>query len=278
MARSLRIEYPGALYHVTSRGDRQEAIFEDDADRHKFLEVFANVVKQMQWVCYGYCLMDNHYHLIVATPDANLAKGMRQINGTYTQASNRRHNRVGHLFQGRYKSIVVDGDAYLLELARYVVLNPVRAGLVSSPGDWQWSSYGATVGSAMPVSWLNVNAVLEHFSNDSGIARREFSAYVQEGIKEKSIWQHLQRQIFLGEESFISRVQEKGQGKTTDPNIPGIQRRPPAQSLPDIAHQYPNRDEAILAAYATGDYSYAQIADYFKVHFTTVGRIIRKGR
>ncbi len=124
MTRPVRIEFEGALYHVTSRGDRREAIYEDDADRMKFLEILETVIRDFNWVCHAYCLMTNHYHLVIETPDGNLSKGMRQLNGVYTQASNHRHDRSGHLFQGRYKAILVDGDSYLLELPRYVVLNP----------------------------------------------------------------------------------------------------------------------------------------------------------
>ena len=127
MSRPLRLEFPGALYHITSRGDRRENIYEDDIDRKKFLTVFASVITQFNWHCYAYCLMDNHYHLLVQTADSNLSKGMRQLNGVYTQAYNRRHNKTGHLFQGRYKAILVDEDSYLLELSRYIVLNPVKA-------------------------------------------------------------------------------------------------------------------------------------------------------
>jgi putative transposase len=135
MTRPVRIEFSGALYHVTSRGDRKEAIYEDDVDRERFLEILGEVVRVWNWTCHAFCLMTNHYHLVIETPDGNLSKGMRQLNGVYTQASNRRHGRVGRLFQGRYKAILVDGDAYLLELTRYVVLNPVRAGMFRHPGE-----------------------------------------------------------------------------------------------------------------------------------------------
>jgi len=146
MARPLRLEFAGALYHVTARGDRREPIHEDDADRSAFLDIFGTVVEDFNWVAHAYCLMGNHYHLLVETPDANLANGMRQLNGTYTQWSNRTHHRVGHLFQGRYKAIVVDKDAYLLEVYRYIVLNPVRAKMVKSVADWPWSSHRAVMG------------------------------------------------------------------------------------------------------------------------------------
>lgn len=129
MSRPLRLEFPDALYHVTSRGDRRENIYDDSTDKELFSSIFGQVISQFNWICYAYCLMDNHYHLLIQTPDSNLGKGMRQLNGVYTQTYNRRHHKVGHLFQGRYKSILVDEEAYLLELSRYIVLNPVKAGM-----------------------------------------------------------------------------------------------------------------------------------------------------
>ncbi len=134
MARPLRIEFAGALCHLTARGDRREGIYEDEKDRERFLGILGKVVERWRWLCYGYCLMDNHYHLVVETPEGNLSKGMRQLNGVYTRTYNRGHRQVGHLFQGRYKAILVDAEAYLLELTRDVVLNPVRAGMVSGYG------------------------------------------------------------------------------------------------------------------------------------------------
>jgi putative transposase len=119
MSRPLRIEFPGALYHVTSRGNAQAAIYDDDADRQAFLDLITHVVQRYRWLCHAYCLMDNHYHLVIETPEGNLSQGARQLNGIYTQRYNRRHRRVGHLFQGRYKAILVERDCYLLELCRY---------------------------------------------------------------------------------------------------------------------------------------------------------------
>lgn len=146
MSRPLRVEFPGAVYHVTSRGDGLEAIYLDDTDRHRFLEVVGHVLDRFAWHYHAYCLMDNYYHLLLETPEANLARGMRQLNGLYTQRFNRRHGRVGHAFQGRYTAIVVQKDGHLLELCRYVVLNPVRAGLVKTVRAWPWSSYRVTAG------------------------------------------------------------------------------------------------------------------------------------
>ena len=180
MARPLRIEFTGALYHVTSRGDRREPIFEDDEDRLRFLTVLAEVVERFNWLCHGYCLMTNHYHLVVETPDANLSKGMRQLNGLYTQASNRRHQRTGHLFQGRFKGILVDKDSYLLELTRYVVLNPVRAGMVKDPQAYEWSSYRAMVGQAPVPAWLATDGLLAQFGKRRSDARRRYGQFVRE--------------------------------------------------------------------------------------------------
>jgi len=276
MARPLRIEFPGALYHVTARGDRQEPIYEDDKDRKFFLDLLGKVIVEWNWVCHAYCLMGNHYHLLVETPDGNLAKGMRQLNGVYTQLSNRQHQRVGHLFQGRYKAILVDRDEYLLELSRYVVLNPVRARLVKRVEDWPWSSYRSMVGKARNPSWLATDALLAQFGKRKLSARRNFRKFVSEGIERESIWKNLSRQIYLGDEKFIERMQKKLEKKSADVNIPQVQRRPPAPTLDVIWKNSRGRDQAIIAAYKTGEYSYTQIAEYFGVHFTTVGRIIRK--
>ncbi len=141
MARPLRLEYAGAPYHVTSRGDRREDIYFDDDDRIAWLKILDGVCGRFNWVVHAYCQMSNHYHLLVESVDGNLSRGMRQLNGQYTQGFNRRHGEVGHLFQGRYKAILVQKETYLLELTRYVVLNPIRAGMVSRLAHWPWSTY-----------------------------------------------------------------------------------------------------------------------------------------
>lgn len=276
MTRPLRIEFPGALYHVTSRGDRGEPIFEDEEDRLMFLKVLAEVVKRFNWLCHAYCLMTNHYHLVVETPDGNLSKGMRQLNGMYTQASNRRHRRTGHLFQGRFKGILVDKNNYLLELARYVVLNPVRSGMVKDPGTYAWSSYRATIGEAPVPAWLATDGLLAHFGKRRSEARRRYCRFVREGIGKESLWAGLRQQIYLGDEKFVERTQKKARVQGDELSIPRAQRRAPAPSLARIEAKHGERDDAIVAAYATGSYSYGQIAEHFDLHLATVGRIIRK--
>lgn len=160
MARQLRLEYSGALYHLTARGNDQHNIFHDETDRQHFLTLFGREILQQGWRCYAYCLMGNHYHLLLETPEPNLSHGMRRLNGSYTQRFNWRYQRVGHLLQGRFKSLLVKRESYLLELCRYVVLNPVRAGMVVAPQEWSWSSYRATVGSDALPPWLDVGVCL----------------------------------------------------------------------------------------------------------------------
>lgn len=276
MARPLRIEYAGALYHVTSRGDRQEAIFDDDQDRTAFLHVLGEVVSRFRWRCHAYCLMSNHYHLMIETPEANLTKGMRHLNGVFTQWSNRRHKRSGHLFQGRYKAILVDRNSYFLELARYIVLNPVRAAMVKDPRLWAWSSYRATMGRFPGPVWLTTDGLLAEFGKRRADARRKYQQFIEEGMSAESIWKDLKGQIYLGDDDFVERMRDKLGERDEDVNIPMVQQRGPAPKLTAIRRQHKNRDDAIRAAYETGAYSYQQIAREFGVHFTTVGRIVRQ--
>ena len=176
MSRPLRLEYAGALYHVTARGNERKPIYLEDDDFQLYLEVLGDVCNQYHWVIHAYCLMTNHYHLIIETPDANLSKGMRHLNGVYTQKFNRKYRRVGHLYQGRYKAILVEKDNYLLELSRYVVLNPVRAKMVGIAGDWQWSSYNQTIGVCKGYDWLEVDPMLLQFSRNRSLAIKRFEA------------------------------------------------------------------------------------------------------
>lgn len=276
MARPVRLEFGGALYHVTARGDRREAIYEDEVDREHFLDVLGQVVGQFNWCCHAYCLMSNHYHLVIATPDGNLSKGMRQLNGVFTQWSNRRHHRTGHLFQGRYKAILVDADSYLLELTRYVVLNPVRAHMVDSPAKWPWSSHQAVMGEVDAPAWLESDGLLAQFGARRARAVAAYEKFVHEGMEGEPIWRHLNRQVFLGDDAFVAGARQRAGRRPDDINIPRAQRRPPAQPLDAIAKAHPDRDTAMRAAWATGEYSYTQIATHFGVHFTTVGRIVRR--
>src|SRR3989338_7626496 len=166
MARPLRIEFPGAFYHVTTRGNARGAIFSSDEDRNQLLFIFGKIADKFNWRCYSYCLMNNHYHLVIQTTDPTLSRGMQHLNGTFTQWFNSKHGRVGHLFQGRFKAFLVEEHEYLLQAMRYVILNPVRAEMVTDPADYHWSSYRATIGLETAPEWLARKEVLKVFSKD----------------------------------------------------------------------------------------------------------------
>lgn len=279
MARPLRIEFPGAFYHVSSRSSGRASVYRDDADREAFLEVLGQVVRDWNWVCHAFCLMPNHYQLLIETPDGNLSKGMRHLNGVYTQASNRRHCRSGPLFQGRYKAILIDADAYLLELSRYVVLTPVRAGFVKEPGEWRWSSFRAAIGDVPPQPWLALEGLHSRVAAKQGKARRRYRKFVMAGIDQPSVWKALRRQVFLGDDRFVSSLLER-RDRTGDGNPNGRKgrRHPPLASLEELAGRYRDRNQAIVAAHRTGEYSYQRIGAFFGLHFTTVGKIVRAAK
>lgn len=276
MARPLRLEFSGALYHITARGDGQEDIYRSDEDRASWLEVFEEVSRRFNWVCHAYCLMSNHYHLLVETPEANLSAGMRQLNGVYTQRFNREHKRVGHVFQGRYKAILVDKESYLLELARYIVLNPVRARMVRSAKDWRWSSYRQTAGLSNAESWLSTDWLLSGFSSRLGKAQLSYREFVSEGKGLPSPWENLRNQVFLGDEAFVKHMQEKVESDRTLAEVPRIQRRKLALPVKEYEQQTSTRDEAICKAYQSGRYKMVELAEYFGLHYSSISKIIRK--
>jgi putative transposase len=207
MVRPLRIEYPGAVYHITSRGDRREPIAKDDTDRVQFLEILGQALQRFDAQAWAYCLMGNHYHLVLRTKQANLSRLMRQINGVYTQAFNRRHGLTGHLFQGRYKAILVDSDSYLLQVCRYVDLNPVRARMVKRPDAYAWSSYCALVGLTPSPEWLDIRLVHTQLAPDKAAAK--YAEFVAQGHGVQLWDEALRQQIYLGDEDFIARMQKK---------------------------------------------------------------------
>lgn len=276
MARPLRIELAGGLYHVTSRGDRREDIFLGDADRLAWLELFDQTCHRFNWVCHAWCLMGNHYHIVVETVEGNLAQGMRHLNGVYTQTFNRTHHRVGHVFQGRYKAIIVEKDGYLLELARYVVLNPLRARMVKDVADWPWSSYAAMTGRQAAPDWLQTDWILGQFSAQRRRAINLYVDFVRAGVGLPSVWDQLSGQVYLGSEPFIKRMQRLTD-KVAISEIPRAQRRSLARPLSHYQAKYRNPKAAMVAAYATGDYTMQAIADFFGVHYATVSRTIKKG-
>jgi putative transposase len=262
MARPLRLEFTGALYHITSRGNRREYIFKDDEDHQHFLLLINQVCETYNWVWHAYCLMSNHYHLLIETPDANLSKGMRHLNGVDTQTHNRRHDRPGHVFQGRYKAILVEKLSYLLELARYIVLNPVRAQMVRSVRDWPWSSYLATAGQISAPEFLQTDWILAAFGKRKRQAMDAYQKFIAEEKGQPSPWQALRNQVYLGSETFVDKLQKHiNMDKDLD-EIPSSQRRPTAMTLENYLIYYGDRNIAIFKAYQSGGYTLKEISQY----------------
>jgi len=283
MARPLRIEYPGALYHVTTRGNAGGRIFRTDKDREYFLDLVGFIIERFHWLCHAWCLMDNHYHLIVETPEGNLSRGMRQLNGIYTQKYNWKYTKTGHIFQGRYKAILVDKESYLLELCRYVVLNPVRANIVERPQDWKWSSYRSTAGKAKPPQWFTTDWILAQFGRNRRRAQRLYHQFIMEGITKEVPWKDLKGQIFLGDKGFIEECKRILNPATDLQEIPRLQRyaeRPVLAELlnEEIWRNRAQRDRTIHRAHVTYGYTLKEIADHLRVHYTTISKVVSKDK
>ena len=224
--------------------------------------------------------MDNHYHVMIETPDANLSRGMRQLNGVYTQKYNWWHSKTGHIFQGRYKSILVEKENYLLELCRYVVLNPVRANMVEKPDVWIWSSYGATAGLKNMPEYLTVDWILRLFSSNKKEAQKRYRKFVSEGIQKGSPWNDLQGQILLGEEGFIDKFKDHLSDKEKIKEIPRAQRyvtRPALSKLFTPGERTAKRNRRIYAATVKHGYTLKEIADHLGIHYTTVSKAMNEG-
>jgi REP element-mobilizing transposase RayT len=253
MSRPLRIEFEDAVYHVTSRGDRREPIFLDDDDRRRFLALLGQACDRFDAAVLAYCLMGNHYHLVLRTRQANLSTLMRHLNGVYTQRFNRRHGRVGHVFQGRFKAILVDAGAYLLALCRYVELNPVRAGLAATAADWPWSSYRAHVGTADGPPWLDTPSVAAALLGRAPVgvagwqdASQRYAAHVADGLGQPLWPQGLRQQVYLGDVDFVARMQARAAADRLDANaVPRPQRAAP-QPLAHWLAVCPTREQALL--------------------------------
>jgi len=281
MARPLRIEFPGALYHLTARGNARQNIFFDNADRHLFLSVLDRVVLRFRLVLHAYCLMDNHYHLLLETPEANLSKALRQLNGVYTQAFNRRHGKVGHVLQGRFKAILVERDSYLLELCRYVVLNPVRAKITRKPDIYRWSSYRASAGLVPVPMFLTVDWLLSQFGKQRAAAQRKYRIFVAEGIGQTSPWEKLQGQVLLGGQAFVERLQPGLRERRPIKEIPRTQRfaaRPTLAQLfrSGVLAVLPHRNEVIRRAHLEHGYSLSEIGRAVGLHYSTISRMVNQ--
>jgi REP element-mobilizing transposase RayT len=267
VARPPRLEIAGGIYHLLARGNERRPIFADDADRRRFLELLSEVKERYRWRVLCYCLMGNHYHLLAQTPEPNLARGMRQLNGVYAQSFNRRHARVGHLLQGRYSARLVQADGYLLAATRYIVRNPVRAGLCRSPGEWRWSSHRATLGQEPP--WLlDVAGLLAYYAPRRDEGRRLYRASTEEAGEETGSLHPL----VAGDDAFIASTLERLERTS---GVPGRYYRRPRPPLPELLAQ--SDGDPIARAHAHG-YGVREIARYLGCHASTVSRRLKRAR
>jgi len=255
MARPLRIEYAGALYHVMSRGNEQRPIVTDDVDRHRRLDWLRRTVETYGWRLHAFVLMDNHEHLFVETPEPNLSVGMQYLNGGYTGYFNRRLGRVGHLFQGRFKAHLVDEQGHFQAVSRYIHLNPVRASLVRSPGEYPWSSYPGYVRGARAVPWVTYECVLRDFGpGDEAARRRRYLQYV-EAVREEPIVSPFATAVegmIVGSENFVRRIKSLLSDRTPDKAMPTLDRLRSRPSLEAIVAAAKIRTDAAAERWVAG--------------------------
>ena len=279
MARPIRLEFPDANYLITTRGNEGNDIFVDDQDRLQFLTILGEVVSRTGWIIHAYVLMDNHYHLLVETPMANLSRGMRQLNGGYTQRFNSLHGSGGRVFQGRFKAVLVERDSSMLDLCRHIVLNPLRLKAVKNISRYRWSSYRATAGEVQPPSWLSTGWILGHFGRSSSVAQRKYAEFIDAGIGLSSPLAKVKSQILLGSAAFVKKMKlrllsavdvKRNQKK---PKRPSLNSLFPVKVRKDIAL----RNEAIRHAYQEYAYTMAEIGDAAQIHFSTVSKVIKMG-
>jgi putative transposase len=235
MARPLRIDIPGALHHVTSRGNERRPIFRSNRDREAFLQLLADAVKRFRWSVTAWVLMTNHFHLVIQTPEANLSRGMQWLNGTYADWFNWRHERSGHLFQGRFKSLIIETGTYAAEVLRYVVLNPVRAKIVARPEEYRWSSYRATAGLDSAPAWLDLAAVYDHFHPDPAAAQARYADYVLARVdSQERLCDQVINGIYLGGEEWAKEMRRIVESRPRSTDHPVKQRsvgRPTVQKV-----------------------------------------------
>lgn len=237
MARPLRIQYPGAFYHITSRGNERKDVFKSKRDREKFLSYLASASERYNARIHVYCLMGNHYHLILETPDANLSQIMQHINGAYTTYFNTKRKRAGHLFQGRYKAIIIEADEYATQLSRYIHLNPVRAGIVEQPSQYPWSSYQFYTTRKKQVDWLVTDFVLGYFGRSRSTAKKKYCEFVVSLLDQEyeSPLEEVVASTILGSLGFVKTIQEKYlDASKKDRELPALMELIPKKTIKEI--------------------------------------------
>ncbi len=236
MARPLRIEYSGAFYHVTSRGNERKAVYKSQRDREKFFSYLESATERYGAVVHVFCLMDNHYHLLIETPSGNLSQIMHHINGAYTTYFNTKRERSGHLFQGRYRAILIDVDEYAKELSRYIHLNPVRAGIAENPEEYRWSSCQYYTVKRKPPEWLKRDFILSYFGNEPKTAMKRYRDFVRSVMDEeyKNPLAEISHSVILGGEKFIAEIKTRFlRDKQPDRDLPILRD---LSSRPGLGH------------------------------------------
>ncbi len=291
MARPLRIQYSGAFYHVTSRGNERKAIFQTDKDRERFLSYLQSAHERYGAIIHVYCLMDSHYHLLLETPRGNLSEILHHINGAYTTYFNVKRQRAGHLFQGRYRAILVEKDAYCQELSRYIHLNPLRAGMVKDLGRYPWSSYPYYIGLKKKPSWLETGDILGYFGGEGLRTQRRYCGYVKEaiGVKLKDPLAAVFASTFLGSQEFIKQVGERTK-ILKDPdtrNIPVLRALVEGPSLEEINRRVGDVVEpkgslfkkfCIHISHRYGGFSLKEIGRFYNMKESAVSQASRRFR
>lgn len=275
MTRPLRVQFDDATYHVMSRGVEKREIFADDCDRRRWLGLLGETCASREWDVWAYCLMGNHFHLLIQTLAPTLSRGMQELNSRYCQSFNRRHARVGPLLQGRFTALFVEDLAYLYAVARYIVLNPVRSGLCLDPSDWPWSSYGATRDSGPSPSWLRTDRLLAVFDPDPETARRLYAQFVQAGIGRPDPAVTPIDDLLVGGQPLRRLVASRA--ATPSAEVPRPQRRS-LEPIGVFASRHPSRNAAIAAARASGMYTLSEIGSHFGLHYSSVSRIVSTER
>ncbi len=288
MARPLRIEYPGAFYHITSRGNEQQDIFKSDSDRTRFLSYLESATERYKAAIHVYCLMNNHYHLLLETPMGNLSRIMRYINGAYTTYYNTKRQRAGHLLQGRYKAILIEADEYAEELSRYIHLNSVRAKITGKPEEYQWSSYQYYIGKKQIPKWLTKDYILSYFGRETAIAQKKYSKYVNALITGKGYDNPLKDTIasaILGGNEFVNEIKGKYlSGKKTDRNQPAL-RELRKTSIKEIIREVEmildkneviSRKAAIYLCHRYSGRTLREIGEYFSIGESAVSQTSRR--
>jgi len=289
VSRPLRIEYPGAFYHVTSRGNERKTVFQSNRDREKYLSYLESAYERYGAVIHVYCLMGNHYHLLLETPRGNLSKILHYVNGAYTTYFNIKRSRCGHLFQGRFKGILVDKDEYCKELSRYVHLNPVRAGMVKAPLEYRWSSYRYFVGKDKKPKWLATELVLDDFGGEGRRGFKRYREYV-ERAESKELENPLKKVIastFLGEKEFIDRItleypEKKEMDRRDLPALRTILRGPSLESIEKAVVRIVGRGHplfrkiCIYLSYQRSGLNLREIGEYFGMQRSAISQLSRR--